>query len=92
MARIVSAKIGAPPSARSSRFTDVITANRRPSFSTAPATRSGSSQSSPWSGRPVFTAQNPQLRVQISPRIMKVAVRCSQHSQMLGHWALSQIV
>ena len=39
------------------------------------------------------TAQNAQARVQISPRIMKVVVRClPQHSAMFGHIASSQIV
>ncbi len=43
-------------------------------------------------GLPDGTAQNPQARVQIFPRIMNVAVRCSQHSPMLGQRALSQTV
>jgi hypothetical protein len=86
--RIVSAKIGAPPSFRSSRFTLVTTAWRSPISLTASATRRGSSQSSPSSGRPVITAQKPQLRVQTFPRIMKVAVPALQHSPILGHRAL----
>ena len=57
----------------------------------AAATRSGSPSSSLW-GRPVLIAQNPQLRVQTSPKIIKVAVRWLQHSPMLGHWALSHTV
>ena len=72
--RIVSAKIAAPPSGSSSRFTEVTTAWRRFRAPTASATRCGSPSSSQV-GRPVFTAQNPQLRVQTSPRIMNVAVR-----------------
>ena len=40
----------------------------------------------------VVTAQNPQARVQRSPAIMKVAVPPLQHSQRLGHCALSQTV
>ena len=36
--------------------------------------------------------QNPHARVQMSPRIMKVAVPCSQHSPMLGQRALSHTV
>ena len=44
------------------------------------------------SGRPEVTAQNPQARVQTSPRIMKVAVPAFQHSPMFGQWASSQIV
>jgi hypothetical protein len=43
-------------------------------------------------GLPVLMAQNPQARVQVSPRIMTVAVRWSQHSPMLGQWASSQTV
>ena len=43
-------------------------------------------------GRPVLTAQKPQARVQVSPRIMTVAVRCSQHSPMFGQRASSQTV
>ena len=45
-ARIVSAKMNAPPSARSSRSTEVITANCRPMRATASATRAGSAVSS----------------------------------------------
>ncbi len=85
------AKIGAPPSARSSRFTLVITACRSFMDRTARATRSGSSQSS-GSGRPVWMSQNPQERVQVSPIIRKVAVPWPQHSPMLGHLASSQTV
>ena len=58
---------------------------------TASATRRGSSSSNQV-GRPVLTAQNPQARVQVSPRIMIVAVRWSQHSPMFGQWASSQTV
>src|SRR6187401_3806125 len=57
----------------------------------ASATRWGSSQSR-GSGRPVATAQKPQLLVQIFPRIMKVAVPAPQHSPILGQLPLSQIV
>ena len=38
-------------------------------------------------GRPVAMWQNPQLRVQTSPRIIKVAVPAPQHSPRLGHLA-----
>ena len=41
-------------------------------------------------GRPWATAQYAQFRVQTSPRIMNVAVPCSQHSPTLGQWASSQ--
>ncbi len=64
---------------------------RGPSARTASATRRGSS-SSFHVGRPVLTAQKPQARVQVSPRIMTVAVRCSQHSPMLGQRASSHTV
>jgi len=43
-------------------------------------------------GRPVGTAQKAQLRVHVFPRIMKVAVRRSQHSPIFGQRALSQTV
>src|SRR3954463_3336174 len=57
----------------------------------ASATRCGSSQSiAP--GRPVATAQKPQLRVQIFPSIINVAVPAPQHSPMFGQFPLSQIV
>ena len=90
--RIVAAKIAAPPSGRSSRLTDVMTACVRRICATALATRIGSSASGAASGRPVFTAQKPQARVQVSPRIMKVAVPASQHSPMFGQRASSQTV
>jgi len=91
ISRMVAAKMLAPPSGKSSRQTLVTTQCSRPMTATASATRRGSS-SSFHSGRPVLTAQKPQARVQVSPRIMTVAVRCSQHSPMLGHMASSQTV
>src|SRR5579872_1667173 len=57
----------------------------------ASATRPGSSASSA-NGFAVATAQKPQARVQRSPAIMNVAVPLLQHSQWLGHLALSQTV
>ncbi len=78
-AAMVTANPAAPPSGVSSRATLVITAWARPMRATASATRAGSSGSS-GSGRRVSTRQNPQARVQRSPRIMKVAVRSAQHS------------
>ena len=57
----------------------------------ASATRSGSVWSTP-SGRRVSIRQNPQARVQRSPRIMKVAVPSFQHSEMLGQPASSHTV
>ena len=84
--RITPTKADAPRSGRSSRSTLVITACRRPIFFTDWATRSGSSGSL-CVGLPVFTLQKPQRRVQVSPRIMKVAVPRSQQSPMLGQAA-----
>src|SRR5690606_40135406 len=55
------------------------------------ATRFGSSWST-GNGRPVATAQNEHDRVQIFPRIIKVAVPAPQHSPMLGQFPLSQMV
>ena len=55
------------------------------------ATFSGSSQST-FSGRPVFTPQNPQERVQIFPKIMNVAVPSPQHSPIFGQLPEAQIV
>ena len=55
------------------------------------ATRSGSSGSF-HVGLPVLTLQNPQRRVQVSPRIMNVAVPRSQQSPMFGHAASLQTV
>ncbi len=55
------------------------------------ATRAGSSGSFQV-GRPVLTLQNPHRRVQVSPRIMNVAVPRSQHSPTLGHAASWQTV
>src|SRR5258707_3074591 len=44
------------------------------------------------SGRPCATSQNGQRRVQMSPRIMKVAVPLPKHSAMFGHEASSHTV
>ena len=57
----------------------------------ASATRWGSAGST-GPGRRVSTRQNPQARVQRSPRIMKVAVPSFQHSEMLGQPASSHTV
>ena len=43
-------------------------------------------------GRPVCVLQNLQERVQISPPIIKVAVPFPQHSPILGHRPLLQMV
>src|SRR3954454_1180253 len=55
------------------------------------ATRAGSSGSC-HVGLPVLTLQKPQRRVQVSPRIMNVAVPRSQHSPMFGQAASWQTV
>src|SRR5438067_981751 len=55
------------------------------------ATRAGSSGSFQV-GLPVLTLQNPQRRVQVSPRIMNVAVPRVQHSPIFGHAASWQTV
>ena len=75
----VLAKMVEPPSGRSSRLTDVITAWRSPMAAIASATRTGSCRSSPC-GRPVVTSQKPHARVQTPPRIMMVAAPSLQHS------------
>ena len=91
ISRMVAAKSDAPPSGSSSRFTLVTTACPRAICATAAPTRAGSSRSTT-PGRPVFTAQKPHERVQVSPRIMNVAVPAPQHSAMFGQWASSQTV
>ena len=68
-----------------------MTAWRRPIRLTDWATRSGSSGSS-WVGLPVLTLQKPQRRVQVSPRIMNVAVPRCQQSPMFGQAASWQTV
>ena len=68
-----------------------MTAWRRPIGATERATRSGSSGSFQV-GLPVLTLQNPQRRVQVSPRIMNVAVPRSQHSPTFGQAASWQTV
>ncbi len=88
---ITMAKIGAPPSLRSSRLTLVMTACFKFIALTAWATRSGSRKSR-GDGCPRLMSQNPQERVQTSPNIKKVAVPEPQHSPMLGHMASSQTV
>ena len=85
------AKMNAPPSGRSSRFTEVITHYRSPIRSTVLASRCGSSRSRP-RGLPEVTAQYRQARVQMSPKIINVAVPRSQQSPILGQWASSHTV
>src|SRR5690606_22637750 len=91
IASIVSAQIIEPPSFRSSRSTEVITQCFTPISLTEVATRFGSSTST-GRGLPVATAQNEQERVQILPRIIKVAVPAPQHSLIFGQFPLSQMV
>jgi NAD(P)-dependent dehydrogenase (short-subunit alcohol dehydrogenase family) len=91
IARTTAAKCAAPPSARSSRSTEVITTCARPILATASPTRSGSVASS-GSGLPVATLQKAQARVQTSPMIIMVAWLLSQHSPMFGQAASSQTV
>src|SRR6476469_1006432 len=91
MARMGCAKCPAPPSARSSRSTEVITIWASPSLKVASATCAGSATSSA-PGMPVLTLQKAQARVQVSPMIMKVACFLSQHSPILGQPASSQTV
>ena len=87
----VSAQIILPISFKSSRSTEVSTACLMFINLIERATFSGSSQSK-LSGRPVFTPQNPQERVQIFPKIIKVAVPSPQHSPILGQLPEVQIV
>src|SRR4029079_3355940 len=56
----------------------------------ASATPRGSSTDGGAYGRPVVTLQNPHERVQMSPRIMNVAVPREKHSVRLGHASDSQ--
>ena len=91
MARIVSAKCPAPPSARSSRSTEVMTTCASASSAIASATFSGSLGSS-GPGSPVATLQKAQARVQVSPMIIMVAWRCAQHSPIFGQAASSHTV
>ena len=88
---MVSAQIIEPPSFKSSRSTLVITQCLTFINLTDSAIRLGSSQSAGL-GFPVATAQKPQLRVQIFPKIIKVAVPTPQHSPIFGQLPLSQIV
>jgi hypothetical protein len=81
----------APLSGRSSRSTEVMTAWRSPMRAIERATRAGSSGSFQV-GLPVLTLQKPHRRVQVSPRIMNVAVPRSQHSPTLGQAASWQTV
>ena len=91
MAATVSFHIIEPMSFKSSRSTLVITPCLIPINLMLRATFSGSAQSTV-SGLPVFTPQKPQERVQVLPRIIKVAVPSVQHSPMLGQLPDVQMV
>jgi hypothetical protein len=88
---ITFTQCSAPKSGKSSLSTEVITAWRSRSCFTERATFSGSLGSN-GAGRPVFTWQNLQERVHVSPPTMKVAVPRAQHSPWLGHKPLAQMV
>src|SRR5690554_93484 len=91
MAFTVSAQMIEPISCKSSRSTEVITACFICIILIERATFSGSSQET-CSGRPVLTPQNPQERVQIFPKIIKVAVPSVQHSPIFGQLPEVQMV
>src|SRR5664280_875900 len=88
---IVSAQKDAPSSGKSSRSTEVITQCFSFMALIASAIRTGSSESG-GRGLPVFVAQNLQALVQMSPRIIKVAVPRFQHSPIFGQLPLVHIV
>src|SRR4051812_6298749 len=91
IARMQSTKCWAPPSFKSSRSTLVTTTYESLSRATVPARCSGSCTSGA-SGRPWATSQKGQRRVQMSPRIMKVAVPLPKHSAIFGQDASSHTV
>ena len=80
-----------PPSFKSSRSTEVITQCLTCINFTELATRLGSSVSTA-NGLPVATAQKEHERVQMLPKIIKVAVPAPQHSPIFGQLPLSQMV
>ena len=91
IASTVCAQCTAPPSGKSSRVTEVTTTCRSPIRATLSAICCGSSASGA-NGRPDLVAQKRQLRVQISPKIINVAVLLLQHSDLFGHIPLLQMV
>ena len=91
IALMVSAQIMEPPSFKSSLSTEVMTACLICIIRIELATFSGSSQSTV-SGRPVLTPQKPHERVQMFPKIMKVAVPSPQHSPIFGQLPEVQMV
>ena len=70
---MVRTKCSAPPSARSSRVTQVMTTWASPKRAAASPTRRGSSAST-GRGCPLRTLQKRQARVHTSPKIITVAV------------------
>ena len=88
---MVCTQCAAPKSGKSSRSTEVITAWDSFISEIDSATWSGSCGSNGW-GFPVSVLQNLQARVHTSPPIIKVAVPLPQHSPILGHRPLLQIV
>ena len=91
IASTVAAQWAAPRSGKSSRVTEVTTTCRSPIRLTLSATFSGSLASG-GKGCPVFVAQKRQFLVQMSPKIINVAVLRLQHSDLFGHLPLLQIV
>ena len=89
-ASIQSTKCCAPPSLKSSRSTLVITTYLSCICAIVRAKLAGSFTSGA-NGLP-STSQNGQRRVQISPKIIKVAVPLLKHSPILGQLASSQTV
>ena len=87
-----SAKCCAPPSRRSSRSTLVITTYVSLSAAMVSREVGAAPPRRAASGRPCATSQNGQRRVQMSPRIMKVAVPLPKHSPMFGQEASSHTV
>src|SRR6266480_7115021 len=94
---IVSVKCRAPPSIRSSLSTDVKTTYPNPHRDNASAVCSGSWGSNGGGAFEVFTLQNRQPLVHVSPINIIVAVAAllslpPQQSEIFGHRASSQTV
>ncbi len=89
--KIVWAKCKAPPSAKSSRHTEVIMVCFNPIILAALAIFLGSSKSI-LLGSPLCTEQNAQFLRHTSPKIIKVTEGLEKHSPILGHFADSHTV
>jgi len=85
------AKCAAPPSDKSSRVTEVITTYFKFIRATASDSLIGSAASR-GCGMPGVTLQKWQLRVQVFPMIIKVAVPQPKHSPKFGQAASSHTV